>query len=292
MSRSALVGLVIVFCALVAAGVLWPVLSRQEGAGMEHGVARPSSDDVDWKGPEQGGKRADRVSSRLPLLSGSAMEHDSGEGAALEALENDGGPVYERVRELQDLRGREFSEAERARIMEFLSGIGWPEDIAQESIHWMGDELLTALRLQEPRQEDLAARLAEVAFLPGADPVIRDYIIQHLGHLWEQLGVREEIEVAMWAALDTEDETTPGTALIALSRGYAREGNQMSLEKVRARALELAANSAKPLPVRATAFVIASEAGGREVKELAERVLEDTGSPMILRRLAENLRKR
>jgi hypothetical protein len=292
MSRSVLAGLGIIFCALVVAGVLWPVLSRQDGSGTERRVAGPSADDVDWKGPNQGGKGADPASTPLPLLSGSVMEHGSGEGAALEALENDGGPVYERVRELQDLRGREFSEAERARIIEFLSGIGWPEDVAQVSIHWMADELLTALRLQEPPQKGLAARLAEVAFLPGADPVIRDYIIQHLGHLWEQFGVREEIEVAMWAALDTEDETTPGTALIALSRGYAREGDQMSLEKVRARALELAANSAKPLPVRATALVIASEADGREARQLAESVLKDPGSPMILRQLAENLTKR
>jgi hypothetical protein len=30
-----------------------------------------------------------------------------------------------------------------------------------------------------------------VAFQPATDPVVRDYLMQHLGHLWEQYGARE-----------------------------------------------------------------------------------------------------
>lgn len=38
-----------------------------------------------------------------------------------------------------------------------------------------------------------------MAFETGTDPVVRDYIMPHLGHLWEQYGAREE----------TDEQTTP-----------------------------------------------------------------------------------
>jgi hypothetical protein len=87
-------------------------------------------------------------------------------------------------------------------------------------MHWLADELLTVMRLQEPPSDDLAGELAKVAFQSGTDPVVRDYIMQHLGHLWEQDGSRKEIDDVLWRAVGTSDETTPGIALIALSRGY------------------------------------------------------------------------
>ncbi|MCB1133398.1 MAG: hypothetical protein KDN05_19920, partial [Verrucomicrobiae bacterium] len=241
------------------AGVLWLVLSRRDGADKQSGSLETAVH-------EQRGTPEAMVAPgtrpRLPLRF-RARRTEAADGSeaekVLEMLGDGGMPAKARVRELQGMRGREFSEPERVRAMEFLSGTDRPEGVVAANIHWISDELLTALRLQEPPQEDLAARLAEVAFQPGTDPVVRDYIMQHLGHLWEQYGAREEIEDALWVALDSGDETTPGTALIALSRGYARDGKPKSVAEVRERALQLAGNGSVPLATRVTALAIAGE---------------------------------
>jgi hypothetical protein len=149
-------------------------------------------------------------------------------------------------------------------------------------MHWLADELMTVLRLQEPPQEGLAAELGNVAFQPGTDPVVRDYLMQHLGHLWEQFGAR---------AVVSSDETTPGTALIALSRGYQRDQQRESLTTVQQRAFMLAANSNSPLAVRVTALSIAGESGGADVQALTNRLLEDPTTPLILRKVAERVGK-
>ena len=52
-------------------------------------------------------------------------------------------------------------------------------------MHWLADELLTALRLQEPPWDGLAAALGGAAFQSDTDPVVRDYIMQHIGHEWD-----------------------------------------------------------------------------------------------------------
>lgn len=197
--------------------------------------------------------------------------------------------VAERVRQLQGMRGISFSKEERDSALVFLAGKEVPEGMGKSSTQWLADELLTALRLQEPPWDGLAGELAKVAFQPETDPVVRDYIMQHLGHLWEQYGAREEIETALWKAVATTDETTPGTALIALSRGYGRDEQAKSLEKVRQRAFELARNPATSLATRVTALAIAGEGGGREVKELAETMAKNPQTPVILQKVAARM---
>jgi hypothetical protein len=98
--------------------------------------------------------------------------------------------VDERVRQMRGLRGKCFVKEDRERALAFLAGEDWPEGMRKGSMHWLADELLTALRLQEPPWDGLATSLGEVAFQPATDPVVRDYIMQHLGHLWEQYGAR------------------------------------------------------------------------------------------------------
>ncbi len=72
---------------------------------------------------------------------------------------------------------------------------------------------------------------------------------------------------ALWQAVVTSDETTPGTALIALCRGYTRDQRDEKLAAVWQQALALAKDSSTPLAVKVTALAIAGESGGKEVKE-------------------------
>lgn len=209
--------------------------------------------------------------------------------AVLAVLASGKQTVDERVRQLQAMRGISLSMEEREAALSFLAGKELPEGMGRGSVDWLSDELLTALRLQEPPQDDLADQLAKVAFQPDTNPVVRDYIMQHLGHLWEQYGPRKEIDAALWRAVGTSDETTPGTALIALSRGYERDQQQKSLEKIRQRALELAKALDTGLAIRVTALSIAGDGGGLEVKELAADLLRNDDTPVILKKVAEHM---
>ncbi len=185
------------------------------------------------------------------------------------------------------MRGTSFSPEEREAALEFLSGQQLPEGTPKTMQHWLADELLTVMRMQEPPMDRMADDLGQAAFQPGTDPVVRDYIMQHLGHLWEQHGARKEIEKILWQGVATSDETTPGTALIALSRGYERDGQEKELAKVRQQALILAQNPTTPLPVRVTALSIAGDGGGKQVKDLAAGLVRNESTPIILRKVAE-----
>lgn len=208
------------------------------------------------------------------------------------ALDADDLSAMERVRKMQSLRGLPLAEGERMRALEFLSGNNVPGEIDKAAAQWLADELLTALRQQQPRWDGLAAALSEVAFQPGTDPVIRDYVMQHLGHLWEQDGAREEIDSALWRAIETSDETTPGTALIALSRGYERDQQAKSLVKVRQRAFELAKSPETPLASRVTALAIAGSSGGTNVRQLADELAKSSETPVILKKVAQHVASR
>ena len=90
----------------------------------------------------------------------------------------------------------------------------------------------------------------------------------------------------------------PGTALIALialialSRGYERDRQEQRLAKVRQQALALAADPSITLAVQVTALSIAGDGGGAEVKKLAEALLQNPATPVILRKVAERVGER
>ena len=237
-------------------------------------------------GGSGGGETAGSGSQRQPLQFRAKPVEPS---AVLSILASGKQTVNERVLRLQAMRGIELSKEERESALVFFAGKQVPDGMGKGSMQWLADELLTVLRLQQPPWEGLAAELAKVAFQPDTDPVVRDYIMQHLGHLWEQAGARKEIDAALWRAVETADETTPGTALIALSRGYARDQDKKSQAAVDERALAFARNPDAILAVRVTALSIAGDGGGAEVKELAGRLIKDATTPVILRKVAERV---
>lgn len=207
----------------------------------------------------------------------------------LQVLATGSQTVEERVRQLQGMRGISLSKEERVAALSFLADKKVPEGMGKASLQWLAYELLTVMRVQEPPWDGPAEDLAKAAFQPGTDPVVRDYSMQHLGHLWEQSGSREEIEKSLWQAVDTSDETTPGTALIALNRGYERDRQEEGLAKVRQQALSLAQNPNTTLAVRVTALSIAGDGGGTAVTRMAEELAHNPETPLILRTVAERL---
>ena len=290
-----LVGVILMAVAVVFG--LWIDMDRKTGPVEQGGVPAVAAGDfakpkktIGAENPGMVGGGVDGVASsgshRQPLQFRSKPVEPV---AVLAVLASGKQTVDERVRQLQVMRGISFSGDERKAALAFLAGTDWPEGMGKGSAHWLADELLTALRLQNPPWDGLAVALGEVAFQPGTDPVVRDYIMQHLGHLWEQYGAREEIDQSLWRAVGTSDETTPGTALIALSRGYERDQREKNLADVWQRALALAADPNTTLAVRVTALSIAGDGGGREVKELAESLAKNSETPVILKKVAERV---
>lgn len=220
------------------------------------------------------------------LLATRITEHSAYQALVPRTVPTDEG-VVERIRQIRQRRGEKLSPAERELAMEFLAGKVIVDGVSGSAFHWLADEVLTSLRLQEPPQSGLAKNLTAIASDPATDPVIRDYISQHLGHLWEQRGFDQDVADGLWATLDSSDETTPGSALIALSGGYTRDGNVEQLARVRAKAFELASNPATPLSARVTAFGIAGEGASEETRGLATRLLVKEDTPLILKRIAE-----
>jgi hypothetical protein len=238
---------------------------------------------------------ADRPHGPVHATSGARLA--GGEQAAAEPnrlpfqFDRKGVKVDPWVAEVRALHGASLTSAEREAAMVFLAGEQVPEGMGKGSMQWLSDEVLTALRLQDPPWKGLAAALSEAAFQPTTDPVVRDYIMQHLGHWWEQKGAQPEIEAALWRGVDTADSTTPGTSLIALNNGYQRDQRTDDLARVREKALELAGSPNASLAVRSTALSIATEGGGKESRELAARLAKEEGTPLILRKVAEHALK-
>lgn len=259
--------------------------STELNAAVSEWKAARYDDSIDQQASE-----VDEAKLRSPNRQSAQFGTKPVEPAAMLAVLADGKQtVEERVQQLQAMRGIVLSKKELESALAFFAGKQVPADMDRSSMQWLADELMTVLRLQQPPQENLAAELGKVAFQSGTDPVVRDYLMQHLGHLWEQFGAREEIEKSLWLAVASSDETTPGSALIALSRGYQRDQQEKSLDKVRQQALVLVQNPATGLAVRVTALSIAGEGQGTVVKELANNLITDPATPLILRKVAERV---
>jgi hypothetical protein len=274
-------------------GLCW-VAARDEnksaGGGLEPSVV--SGEEIKNPSSPQGDRReraVERATNGISNLPAEATAGSREPAAVLGVLADNTQTVDERVQRLRSLRGRGFSEEEHLAALAFLAGKNVPAGMGKGSMHWLADELLTVMRLQVPPQENLAAELGEIAFRPETDPVVRDYIMQHLGHLWEQFGAREIIEKSLWRAVASSDQTTPGSALIALSRGYERDQQAENLEKVRAQALVLLKNPATGLAVQVTALAIAGDGGSQEVKDIAQKLAQNAETPLILKRVAERI---
>ncbi len=291
--RRGFLSVVACLAAFAVAGAVW-IATREDPSGpLASGPA--SADAKSHRRKATAGNAGKNLAGRGPGT-GSLPEEAGGQsgvetgGAELRELLTAGGESVEGMtRKVRGMRGISLSAEEREAACRFLEGKDLPEGFGGGSFHWLADEVLTTLRLQEPTWKGLAGGLSEAAFRPETDPMIRDYIMQHLGHLWEQEGASNEIDQALWRAVGSSDATTPGTALIALSRGYARDRDQDAVGRVRQRAAELVRDRNAPLAVKVTALSIAAEGGGPEVRQLASGLIQNEGTPVILKIIAERL---
>lgn len=157
------------------------------------------------------------------------------------------------------------------------------EELSGENYHWMADEVLIALRNQEQLPADIETRLAAIATDPGQDLVIRDYALQHLGHLHQEGGGDSAIiEATLWQAASNPQGDLAGTALIALATAASdgRLPNPAELPKI---AKTLATDPTYSVATRSTALSLLGEHGGEEALPTLQAVSQDTSAPTLLR---------
>lgn len=124
---------------------------------------------------------------------------------------------------------------------------------------------------------------------PEGDPVIKDYAIQHMSILAENLadaGLRERIAETIRGAAGEAAEPWSGTALLAMGRLSDSQGDStVARERFEQLAIRLAVDEGTCLPARITAIQTCAEhgMGGDTVIEMSGRLAGSAEAPVSLR---------
>ena len=105
-----------------------------------------------------------------------------------------------------------LSSEERAAALEFLGNPNAPEFLSESEWRWLVDELITTLRVDGADNSELSNQLATIATDTNFDLVVRDYALQHLGHIREEWGDPDVIDATLRSALAETENTLAGTA--------------------------------------------------------------------------------
>lgn len=135
------------------------------------------------------------------------------------------GQAYLLVQALEQKKGLVLSHEQ---VMDFLGGeqAGWDSNYYR----WIADELMTTLR--EDRAESTFEDLNSLASNPSLDSGIRDYAVQHLGHLIDQgVNVPQGIET-IWDYARNGNEDIQSTALLGLYQYAQAHPDQQPVDAV------------------------------------------------------------
>jgi HEAT repeat protein len=168
-----------------------------------------------------------------------------------------------------------LNAAERQSAYEHLASSRPADDLPRGARHWLVDELITALRVDGGDNAELTRQLANVFRNRSQDPVVRDYALQHLGHLRDEGGERGIIDGILRDATTETQGTIAGTALLAL--------NQNKEEDAGATALAVATDATYDLRSRITAIQVAGKQGNMAALPVAVAIASDEAQPAVLR---------
>ncbi len=147
------------------------------------------------------------------------------------------------------------------------------------------NEIMNLLRSREPAVPGLAEVLAGIFADTGADPVVRDYALQHLG-AWYPRAPQEE----RWLILETladavaeTDSSIAGTALLALRDIRSAADEAVASDTLAGLAREIATDATNGDSARITALQVAAESGSTEILQTAASLALDQNEPYPLR---------
>ena len=167
--------------------------------------------------------------------------------------------------------------------LDYLKNTMQPEGISLGQHHWIIDELVTTLRTNGTNNAELSQVLAGIYRDRSRDPVIRDYVLQHLGHMRVEGGDAETIAQTLGSATLEKEGTIAGTALLALGEKYGAEPIQ---RRNSASALTIVNDTSYDLRSRITAMQVAGQQGDWEALPVAAKTAADASQPVALRMAA------
>ncbi len=214
----------------------------------------------------QGRGGGDRIAALFP---------DSDDAATPDARVITGG-----LRALRD-SGRPLSFEERQSAYRLLESTSPPGGLVETAWHWVVDEMLSTLRAPHGSDE-LIARLEALYRNDALHMVVRDYALQHLGHLHGEGADPVRIERVLAHALGQGDGTLAGVALLALRRSARDEGLATDLD-LGAAAHRVAADPGADLRSRLSAIQVAGKQGHTDALPLAAELAGDPAQPVPLR---------
>jgi len=219
-------------------------------------------------------KTTTKNTESLPPLEEGSLAH-------ILSYSKSGGSARERVKALL---ARSLTPEDIEVAYTFLHTEKVPQGMSMQYYHWLVDELITVLRFQVRDGQQLAQNLSQLAKNTERDSIVRDYALQHLGHLHQQeKGDRAEIETVLWSALDQKNDTFAGTALLALKGAHQDGRLTRTNHNLSTRVQEIAANDDYSLASRVTAVGLANNFSSPRAQILARQVVEDKSAPAMLR---------
>lgn len=271
--------LLLVLMAVVTAGVLSllpdrpPAAETSAESTTKEGSKSPGRDaPPDRSGPDRPAS-GDRGEAREPRPPGS-LPGDLG------LVLGDDPKTGSRAR-IQILRDREasFNGAEIEGILTYLQSGIIPEGIRTEEWHWIVDELFTRLRTESGDPKDLTRKLADLFANVALDPVVRDYALQHVGHLGREGGDAAVAHASALRGLEETGSPLAGTALLVLHNEPGSGGGKDPLAG--ARAVELFRNENAAVPARVTALQVAARHGAEGTLGAASELLVGEASAFL-----------
>jgi HEAT repeat protein len=185
--------------------------------------------------------------------------------------------------------GTHLNQAERTALYDYLRGHELDPPGPMRGV--IKNDVILALKSQEPPPKELAGVLLSMFYDPAQDPVIRNYALQHLGTWYERVAEKTQVLDALWAGTTDIDASIQGTALIALGRllqgnassepppaGYANGGAQVDVARLALVASTLATDSAANDVARLTALQVCAELGIKEALPAAVSLAEGAAS--------------
>lgn len=119
---------------------------------------------------------------------------------------------------IERLRARDFrfNDSEVAEIFAYLQSGRMPSGLSAEAWHWIVDQLFTTIRIGTSQPSEVAVQMDKIFANSNLDPVIRDYALQHLGHLGGEGADPEIVRGAATQGLGEPNGSIAGTGLLVL----------------------------------------------------------------------------
>jgi hypothetical protein len=172
--------------------------------------------------------------------------------------------------------GTRLNQAERTALYDYLRGHELDPPGPMRGV--IKNDVILALKSQEPPSQELPGVLLSMFYDKAQDPVIRNYALQHLGTWYERVAEKAPVLDALWAGTADIDASIQGTALIGLSRlvqasassqpppaDSPNRGPQPDTARLTVVASTLATDSAANDVARLTALQVCAELGIKDV---------------------------